>query len=178
MTTLSLPEHQLRSLGKKLYQLRDLVARIDIPESLPPPPDDQLFWEMFVKRCSAATTVLKQVQSALTPDMYHFAVHPGEQIWRNPAAVHELLLLPEKRPAQASEPLATSTEEAMDWNRNLAEISGLIEHFISDVSLPGFGTSQSSPGTRTRVANEQELIDRLFSTTSEQRLSDSQKTAT
>ncbi len=162
---------QLKSLGKKLFQFRDLVAKIDIPEDLPDPAQAQLFWEAFVKKCGAAVTVLRQIQSSLTPDMYHLSVYPCEKIWRNPAAVPDLLSLPECLPANpAGVGIAATSEQVHEWNSLLDNATRDLELLVAS-SLPSLKRSAPSPTVRPVAgpSSQDALIVRLFSTTSQQR---------
>lgn len=162
---------QLKSLGKKLFQFRDLVAKLEIPEDLPDPGAAQLFWETFVKKCGAAVTVLRQIQSSLTPDMYHLSVYPSEKIWRTPAAVPDLLSLPEGVTVNPScVPIAASSEQVQEWNTMLENATFELEQFVASTqSLPKRGSSNQLTRQAPQSAGPDPLIARLFSTTSEQR---------
>ena len=162
---------QLKSLGKKMFQFRDLVAKIEVPGVMPAPPHDRLFWDMFVKKCSSAVIVLKQIQSALTPDMYHLSVYPGEKIWKNPAAVPDLLSVPDLVEPAVAEPIAISRTEVNAWNSALEEANSFLESYLNSQRWPA-----SRPQTRilpiSSNVNEEVLdqrISRLLSTTSRSR---------
>ena len=120
---------QLKALGKKLFQFRDLVSKIEIPETLPPPPHDRIFWDVFVKKCTSAATVLRQVQAALTPDLYHLTVTPGSKIWRNPAAVPDLLGMPDLVENDSLYPIAKTIDEVRAWNAVLDDALRALEDF-------------------------------------------------
>ena len=158
---------QLKSLGKKLFQFRDLVAKIDIPETLPPPPYDRIFWEVFVKKCSSAVTVLRQVQAALTPDMYHLSVHPGDKIWRNPAAVPDLLGMPDSISSDGRQPIVGSPEEVSAWNNTLEEATRALEEYLSSAAP---ATTRSNPQSSSLPSvDKSELISSLFASRSSER---------
>lgn len=161
---------QLKSLGKKLFQFRDLVSKIEIPECIPPEPHDRVFWETFVKKCSTAMTVLRQVHSALTPDMYHLSVHPGEKIWRNPAAVPDLLGMPERLNNSSLNPIARSSNEINSWNSRLEEAIIVLEETLNSQRLT-FQSAKKVPGSNVAGDSTEDMtkIDRLFSMTSAQR---------
>ena len=164
--------NQLKSLGKKLFQFRDLVAKIDLPESLPPPPHDKIFWDTFVKKCSAAVTVLRQVQAALTPDMYHLALHPGDKIWRNPSAIPDLLGMPERVEVLVENPLAQSRDQVQQWNTQLESANSALEALF-DSQRTSFQSkeklSRAVPSASSAVDADSQLISSLFSKTSRER---------
>jgi hypothetical protein len=163
---------QLKSLGKKLFQFRDLIAKLEIPETLPPAPHDAQFWESFVTKCSSAVTVLRQVQAALTPDMYHLAVFPGEKVWRNPAAVPDLLGLPERIGTESPNPIASHREEIQAWNTRIDEANRVIGQLLEFSSLTTISTARTSvkPPPAPADITGAELITTLFTTTSRERL--------
>jgi hypothetical protein len=163
---------QLRTLGKKLFQFRELVAKIEIPEKLPSSPHDKLFWNSFVTKCSAAVTVLRQVHSALTPDMYHLAVFPGEKIWRNPAAVPDLLGMPERVAFESPEPIACSREEALQWNAKLDEVNTYLESVLENQLTVQSNTQSFSRKEASNLvsASEKELLRHLFNSSSASRV--------
>ena len=161
---------QLKSLGKKLFQFRDLVAKIDIPETLPPPPHDRIFWDTFVKKCCSSVTVLRQVQAALSPDMYHLSVHPGEKVWRNPAAVPDLLGLPERPDRDVPNPFATSGSDVQAWNSILEEANQSLEELIGTQTLrpiPSIIPAGKSPAGPP--SEGERMIARLLTMTSRDR---------
>ena len=171
--------NQLKSLGKKLFQFRDLVAKIDIPESLPPPPHDKLFWDTFVKKCSAAVTVLRQVQAALTPDMYHLSLHPGEKIWRNPAAIPDLLGMGERIEILVENPMAQSRDEVRQWNAQLEAANSALDSLLDSQRSSFLNREKTSrtTGTNSGVPESDTIrIASLFSTTSRERAQPSQVT--
>jgi hypothetical protein len=156
---------QLRALGKKLFQFRELVAKMEIPESVPAPPLDTQAWETFVGKCSSAATVLKQVHAALTPDMYHLSVFPGEKVWQNPAAVPDLLSVPPRAAPQPNNPLARSREEVVAWNTKLEQANMSLEALIES-------SSKDRPSKQKAVSDKQvshELVQVLFTSTSRER---------
>lgn len=163
---------QLKSLGKKLFQFRDLVAKMDIPETLPDPPYDQLLWETFVKKCSSAVTVLKQVHSALTPDMYHLSVYPVEKIWRNPAAVPELLSVPARKDRPDVTPIARSAAEVQEWNSQLEQANIALEELLSADKISFQPQVKTESQRNDRLNDEHAIIARLFTKTSRQRASE------
>jgi hypothetical protein len=169
---------QLKSLGKKLFQFRDLVAKIEIPDAIPAPPQDAKYWEGFVHKCSSAITVLKQVQAALTPDMYHLAVFPGEKVWRNPAAVPDLLGLPERVSQESQSPLAVSREDVIRWNTSLEEANAAIENLLQGTSEVISSNQRQVSSKVSSLGNDslhdpasRDLIQSLFSSTSRERAS-------
>ena len=163
---------QLKSLGKKLFQFRDLVSKIEIPETLPPPPHDRIFWDVFVKKCTAASTVLRQVQAALTPDLYHLAVYPGSKIWRNPAAVPDLLGMPDLAESDSAYPVARTVEEVMTWNAALEQAIQALERFeqSSSASLPKSLNAHIANSNSPELALDNEKISSLFSSKSTDRV--------
>lgn len=161
---------QLRSLGKKMFQFRDLVSKIEIPDTVPPAPYDQIFWDMFVKKCASAMTVLKQVQSALIPDLHHLAVYPGEKIWRNPAAVPDLLGLPEHKERPQADPIAVSRAQIQAWNSVLEQATSSLEEYLEGVKFPTAPKSGLEPEASTLSESDKQRILRLFTMTSEQRV--------
>lgn len=165
---------QLRSLGKKLFQFRDLIAKIEIPESLPPPPLDTKFWESFTGKCSSASTVLKQIHTALTPDMFHLAVFPGEKVWQNPAAVPDLLSVPPRIGIETTDPIASNREEVLRWNTALEQANHVLEDLLS-TSDTGNSASEidskfSSKFSFVHGEGSTSLIETLLTKTSSQRL--------
>ena len=164
---------QLKSLGKKLFQFRDLVSKIDIPESIPPEPHDRIFWETFVKKCTAAMTVIRQIHSALTPDMYHLSIYPGEKIWRNPAAVPDLLGMPEKVECSSMNPIATTPAEINTWNTRLEEANRLLEETLNSQRLTFESGARTSSSSHILSNSTEDIvrIEKLFSMTSAQRRS-------
>ena len=86
--------NQLKGLGKKIFQFRDMIAKIDIPERFESREHADMFWEVFVAKTSSCVALLKQIETSLTPDLFHLAVHPSDKIWRNPGAVPDLLAMP------------------------------------------------------------------------------------
>lgn len=160
---------QLKSLGKKLFQFRDLVAKIDIPESVPPAPHDRIMWDTIVKKYSSAITVLRQVHAALTPDMYHLAVHPGEKVWRNPTAVPDLLGTPERGEASGNHAIVRSREELRVWNTKLEEANSELEALLeaqSSVNSKGRNSHNTKSGIASSDPSDKVRISRLFSLTS------------
>ena len=166
---------QLRVLGKKLFQFRDLIAKMDIPESIPAPPLDSQFWENFIGKCSSAATVLKQVHSALTPDMYHLSVFPGEKIWQNPAAVPDLLSVPQRLASQPSESIASSREEVVEWNTKLEEANASLESFMESYERSKQELHSAPKLSHKNIPSEDKgpanLMHTLFTTTSRERVS-------
>ena len=159
---------QLRALGKKLFQFRDLVAKMEIPDSVPAPPLDTQSWETFVGKCSSAATVLKQVHAALTPDMYHLSVFPGEKVWPNPAAVPDLLSIPARAAPQTRDPLANSREEVVMWNTKLEQANAALDiilessgrqNTVEEVKMSGVSENQGS----------HDILNVLFTSTSRER---------
>ena len=163
---------QLKTLGKKLFQFRDLVARIDIPDILPPAPHDRVFWDVFIKKCTSASTVLKQVQAALTPDLYHLAVHPGDKIWRNPSAVPDLLGMPDLTVFESPNPVARTIEEVGGWNAALEQAIEAIEQFDdgSTNTLPKLSLHTPSPPPSLDSIQDKEKISSLFNSRSTDRV--------
>jgi hypothetical protein len=163
---------QLKSLGKKLFQFRDLVSKIDIPETLPPPPNDRMFWDVFVKKCASAATVLNQVQAALTPDLYHLAVHPGSRIWRNPAAVPDLLGMPDLVNTDSPNPVASTIEEVMAWNAAIEEALRALEEFEDShpSTIPKLRNSHLPNTNSPEVAFDKDRISSLFNSKSTDRV--------
>ena len=164
---------QLKTLGKKLFQFRDLVSKMDIPESLPEPPHDRIFWDVFVKKCTSAVTVLKQVQASLTPDLYHLAVHPGTKIWRNPAAVPDLLSMPDLVSCESENPVARSLDEVSAWNSALEEAIAVIEQYtdaptVAVTRLPAAKTNLSSTFPDSTL--DKEKITSLFNSRGTERV--------
>jgi hypothetical protein len=155
---------QLKTLGKKLFQFRDLVARIDIPEVLPQPPHDKIFWDVFIKKCTSASTVLKQVQAALTPDLYHLAVYPGDKIWRNPSAVPDLLGMPELKSYASLNPVARTIEEVGEWNTALEQAIEALEQFEEGTtnSIPQLALHRPPALSSVDSIQDKERISSLF----------------
>ncbi len=56
---------QLRQLGKKVAQLREIVNNINLKSG-----DERIVWQGTLKYAVNACTVIRQIQSALTPDLY------------------------------------------------------------------------------------------------------------
>lgn len=171
---------QLKSLGKKLFQFRDLVAKIEIPESVPPPPYDHLMWETIIKKYSSANTVLRQVHAALTPDMYHLAVHPGEKVWRNPSAVPDLLGTPERHDTAEKIPIVHSRGELRSWNSQLEEANSALEAMLESQAVIPLSSRNGQVGTknaRERAPGEKIRISRLLSLTSRARASEDSRGA-
>jgi len=167
---------QLKSLGKKLFQFRDLIAKLDIPESMPPPPHDREFWDVFVSKCTSAVTVLKQVHAALTPDMYHLSVFPGDKIWRTPAAVPDLLSMPEFTIRPQVSPIAHSQEQISEWNTALEEANQSLDEMIDSIKSQSSTKSTSKKpdaNTSTTTASSKTLdmgmINSLMNSTSRDR---------
>ena len=160
---------QLKALGKKMFQFRDLVAKIEIPETVPPSPHDEIFWDSFVKKCSSAVSILKQVQLALSPDMYHLSVYPGEKIWRNPAAVPDLLSMPVEEDIGVLHPIATSREEVTRWNSVLEEANFALETYLNNSVSTQAAWKQP---TSVKQASEQidDRITSLLTMTSQERV--------
>jgi hypothetical protein len=164
---------QLKNLGKKLFQFRDLVAKLEIPDELADAEQGRLFWSSFVKKCSAAVTVLRQIQSSLTPDMYHLSVFPSDKIWRDPAAVPDLLSMPDLiPPTPLSSGIATTMDEVHEWNTKLDLASRDLEEFIASQPATKRALKPSGNSRPLSTSTLDPLLARLYSTTSEQRVNE------
>lgn len=162
---------QLTSLGRKLLQFRELVAKIEIPEKLPAPPNDKAFWDLFVKKCSSALTVLRQVHATLTPDMYHLAVFPGEKIWRNPAAVPDLLGMPDRAVLECVDPISRSREEVLLWNAKLDEVLSSLDQVLEPQARSSAVVASDLPNSTkfAQSGGDGDLIHLLLTSTSRER---------
>jgi hypothetical protein len=163
---------QLKSLGKKLFQFRDLIAKLDIPESLPPPPHDRVFWDAFVSKCTSAVTVLKQVHASLTPDMYHLSVYPGDKIWRNPSAVPDLLSIPELPGRTHTSPVAHSQEQVAAWNAALEKANLSLDELTENMNQQPNNSSPKKSASSKPVhdVSNTALISSLLTTKSTDRI--------
>ena len=145
---------------------------------VPPPPYDRMMWDTIVKKYSSSMTVLRQIHAALTPDMYHLAVHPGEKVWRNPAAVPDLLGTPERDVSFESQPIARSREELREWNSQLEEANSALEALL-EAQPVGLATQKSSMGGMSRgnepEGRDSQRIARLLTLTSRQRAQEDSK---
>ncbi|KAF4656826.1 hypothetical protein FOL47_008731 [Perkinsus chesapeaki] len=106
----------LRMLQKKLNTFRDQLLRMDLlsitrvsgagfdidgeggaPQQTEPSTlQKQAYWEALLQKMSNLITTLKQIQSAMHRDFYLLGVAPGTHIYMSPAAVPEMLKLPER----------------------------------------------------------------------------------
>jgi hypothetical protein len=163
---------QLTSLGKKLFQFRELVAKIDIPDKLPESPNDKVFWDTLVKKCSSALTVLRQVHATLTPDMYHLAVFPGEKIWRNPAAVPDLLGMPDRAVLESVSPIARTREEVLQWNAQLDTVLSMLDQVLEPQARSSAVTASHHPNWSKfpPASGNEELIRILLTSISRERV--------
>ena len=137
----------LRLVGKKLFQLREAVATL--PEIQAGP--------QFVKACQYAGTILEKLD--LPADAAVLAIHPWDKIYRDPAAVPELLGDAPAAPASSVQPVDRS---------NHREFFSSMKTFADEAVL-----GREGKGLVMRTGPELSVTSKAasawFSTTSEQR---------